>query len=323
MPENLAVVTNTENCTTAHYLADTARDSGPWAVTGSSRFEQQPLVGPRKGRRNLFVPRPSAAGSVEELLSLFRDDPRNLDGIATTARATVTAGGEAFEMRPEDLTALPLRELGPVQRPAAYSSMQHYIGKYVFMTPEGNHAVWFNSLNELNHLRELDFERVWNVNTQCVQLTWYLPSGRPLVHVPDIVKHDDGFGVVDVTAVDGLGEHKAVVFALTARTCRSLGWLYEVGTDSISVARQRNLRYLSMFRRLGEVPVNEWGDEPHPRTLWGLVQAFGGGSEAWSKAAAMLWHRVFGFDLDRPIDATTRLLDVPVPSPRSAWEVVL
>ncbi len=303
--------------------------TGEQAVTpapvGSLRraYEQRPFVGPRKGRRNLYVPQPSAAGSADELVTLRQIDPSNLNAIARTARFTVRVDQMVFEISAQELEDTPQREFDCVLRPAAYSSMAHYIGTYKFLNPDGNHAVWFNSLNEMAHLRELDFEGHRDVNTQHIQIRWALPSGRDIHHYVDIAdRHVSTLRLVDVTTMAENSVTKSAVFDLTARTCRQLGWTYEVGLDNISEERQRNLRFLAAFRHeLEDAPTDRWFPRPIPATMWALVQAEGGGTRGWQRACSRLWNREIGIDLDRILDDTTVLTDTVATSPRIPWAV--
>lgn len=333
MPRTTDTVTNTPRVGTVTVEGQTLTSiapapTNPTGPAGNASithptYEQRPFVGPRKGRRNLYVPQESQAGSRHELVTMWRDRPGELDAVATTAVMLVRQDRDVRPIQASEIERTPLREFDSVLRPASYESMPNRISKYVFCTPYGNHAVWAGSRNEENHLRELDWEGHHDVNTQFLQFAWNLPTGRIVYHYPDtLVRHGGCIEVVDVAAQVRMDPARAAVYELTARTCELLGWTFSVGLDNISVARERNLRFLAAFRhQLRDVRVEEWGDIPLPRTMWGLVQAEGGGTGGWQNACAQLWHRRIGFDLDRLLDDTTVLLDQPAPSKRVAWEV--
>lgn len=331
MPRTTDTVSNTPRVGTVTVEGQTLTSIAPVNPPGPSGneavgqplYEQRPFVGPRKGRRNLHVPQESQSGSRNELGSIWRDRPDELDAVATTVRMLVKQDREVRYIRAAELERTPLREFDPVLRPSAYEDMPNRISKYVFRNPDGNHAVWAGSRNEENHLRELDWEGHCNVNTQFIQFAWNLPTGRVLNHYPDFLVGDGGsIEVVDIAAQMRMTPSRAAVYDLTARTCRYLGWTFSVGLDNISIARQRNLRFLAAFRHeLRDVRVEEWGDIPLPRTMWGLVQAHGGGTRGWQHACAQLWHRHVGFDPDRLLDDTTALRAELAPSKRFAWEV--
>ena len=331
MPRTTDTVTNTPRVGTVTVEGQTLTSIAPVNppgpvgndTVGARSYEQSPFVGPRKGRRNLYVSQESQAGSRHELVRLYRESPDELNAVSLTAVLTAKHGRDVRTITAEEVERTPLRDFAAVLRPAAYQGMTNRISKYVMCSPYGNHAMWAASGNEETHLRELDWEGHFNVNTQFLQFAWTLPTGRVVYHYPDIFVGTGGrIEVVDVAAQARMNPSRAAVYDLTARTCRWFGWTFSVGLDNVSVARQRNLRFLSAFRhQLRDVRVEEWGDVPLPRTMWGLVQAEGGGTRGWQNACAQLWHRRIGFDPDVLLDDTTPLLDRPARSVRQAWEV--
>lgn len=295
----------------------------PRSSGGLSPYEPPPLIGARKGRRNLFVPQGSSAGSFEEALSLRRELPSALRAIASTCvMVTRHRGGTGRPMSPADFDSILLRELLPVRRPPAYTDMGHFTGKHATHDAFGPFAVWFESLLELDHLREIEWEGVDELNTQVIQLRWTLPSGRCLYHYPDIVfRAGDHTVLVDVSTRSRLTEERCLAFDLTALSCGRWGWAFEIATDELSTTRRRNLRYIAAGRDNGELAPPRWDAKSRPQTMWGLVLAEGGGAAGWQNAVSRLWRREIGMDLDALLDDTTVLIDAPAASPRRRWAV--
>lgn len=216
-----------------------------------------------------------------------------------------------------------MRELLPVRRPSSWRGMRHYVGRYVVHDPAGYYAVWWESLLEATHLRELDWEGARDINSQVLRIEWELPSGRALYHYPDFLVHTDStMTVVNVSARRWLGLRRNAVFDLTSLTCARFGWRHEVGLDDVSPARQRNLRYLEGFRAVldGEATA-DFGDRP-PRSLWGLQRREGGGIFGGQRAAARLWSREVSFNPDEYLEDYSRVwIGAPSARPRHEWTV--
>lgn len=291
-----------------------------------SSFQPPPLIAGRRGRRNTYV-EPSrnraSEGELAELLSADRS--RQLWAIAATARATVRWCGHEVTAPLRMIDKIPTCELLPVRRPASYPTQRNFVSKEVVAAPDGDRAVWSESFNERAHLRELGWEGVHDLNTQALMLTWQLPTGRIVSHFPDIIARDDMWTTTlyDISAQAFMNEHRRTIFDLTACTCAQAGWSYEVGVDSISKARELNLRFLYGFRNYpGDLPPRDWSDASAARTVAGLVWAEGGGTVGWTRTCARLWRRDVGFDMDRPLDDCTVLQLQPPGPPRVKWSVV-
>ena len=201
--------------------------------------------------------------------------------------------------------------------------MRHYVGRYVVHDPVGYYAVWHESLLEGTHLRELDWEGVRDLNTQVLRIEWALPSGRALYHYPDFMMRADGaLTLINVSARYWLQERRHAIFDLTTFTCERFGWRHEVGLDDVSMARQRNLRYLEGFRAvLHDEPPLAWVDRP-PRSFWGLRGREGGGVFGGQRAAARLWSREMSFDPDEYLEDYSKVwIGSPAAPPRREWTV--
>lgn len=217
-----------------------------------------------------------------------------------------------------------------VRVPSAHVGMPNYIG--VLVVPDGAHGrrgVWFESFNEMHHLLDIMItRRAASIVTQPLRLEWRFAGRGVREHTPDIlVRHDDDrILLVDVTRADKVAKDPALltVLALTAETCRRLGWGYEVRTE-LPPQRCRNLRALAGYLPDEQVRAHDSTVclPVRDRVRLGDIASLTGGAppsrEAILRALAAGTVHV---DLDQPIDRWSFLHASP-PDDRPSWMVAL
>lgn len=208
--------------------------------------------------------------------------------------------------------------------------MPNYIG--VLVVPDGAHGrrgVWFESFNEMHHLLDIMItRRAASIVTQPLRLEWRFAGRGVREHTPDIlVRHDDDrILLVDVTRADKVAKDPALltVLALTAETCRRLGWGYEVRTE-LPPQRCRNLRALAGYLPDEQVRAHDSTVclPVRDRVRLGDIASLTGGAppsrEAILRALAAGTVHV---DLDQSIDRWSFLHASP-PDDRPSWMVAL
>lgn len=294
----------------------------PTTGDASVPYEPRPLIGARKGRKNLFIPQVEQQASHSELARLLRNArAAQVEALASTARLLGRPTGKPLELTGALIDKLPLRVLEPTRRPAAYPGQLNYTSKVAWRDQFGPYAVWADSFNERNHLKEYAWEHVSELVTQALRIEWTLPSGNCVYHYPDFLLRDArGTVLCDIYAEKFMTPHRASQYDLTRATAEALGWRFEVGSDNLSANRLMNVRLLYGFRHeLDGEPVREWGDPVWPATMWGLVQSEGGGNRGWARAFGRLWRREIGFNPEQPLLDTTPLTTTLPASVRRAW----
>lgn len=194
----------------------------------------------RIGRRTSLIP--SARGrssTLTDLLGTAADD-KKCSAVAESASFAV-ALLEPGRSRPvasivgaSEMRALDPDQLHMVRRPPSYQGMRNYIGRLSFPGADGGRAVWFESLNELSHWRDLLVNhRVTQMSTQPLRVDWSLTTGRRS-HVPDaLLRLRDGTTMlVDITTMETVQKPRALAaFILTAATATALGWAYQLRSE--------------------------------------------------------------------------------------------
>lgn len=205
-----------------------------------------------------------------------------------SSTATMLMVREAKELRPGQLES--------VRVPSAHVGMPNYIGVLVVPQAQGGscRGVWYESFNEMHHLLDLIVDGiVLDVVTQPLRFEWRFPKAGVREHTPDFLVVAHGrVTLVDVTRAEKLAEDPATltIFALTAETCRRLGWGYEVRTE-LPVQRCRNLRFLAGFRNspgLRSVPAS--ATSMSPATVGELERWSGNRAAALQQIADGEWH---------------------------------
>lgn len=185
-------------------------------------------------------------------------------------------------------------ELIEVRRPSSYPGKRSYLGKIPVPTvAHSSRSVWFESLNELYHYRDLLMTRpIVEFSSQPMEIVWVFSRGLRS-HVPDCVvqMNDGGRLLVDVTTSDRLSDPRArAIFRLTAATARSLGWEYELRVE-MAAQQQRNISFVLAHRPAAEDQLVDWlkrltrarlpqstyslarvlHDDGLPAPVWGLI----------------------------------------------------
>jgi hypothetical protein len=216
-----------------------------------------------------------------------------------------------------------------VRRPTSYPRMPNYIGR--FCAPDGSGGtggIWFESLNELTHMRDLMLTvDVAAMSSQAVLVGWRLPSGYRF-HFPDLlVTSSDGtVTVIDVTRAEVLPRPAALAqFGLMASTAHALGWSFEVRTE---LPQQRRVtqshvyacRHVGTANRLAMPYLADVGDGLSLRECAGRL---GGGAAATAQAIALIARRRLFIDWDEPLTPDTRVYRMPRHAEPPRWRVRL
>lgn len=224
---------------------------------------------------------------------------------ATSVSIGVIVRGTEVALSPYEFDQLDLYDLEEIGRPTSYPDMTNRVGKVPILTDRGYHHVWVESDLEADHLLELQWAGVDELNTQCFELRVEFSDGTLRTRRPDgVVRRDGRTTVVDITAECYLDDEKARSYDLAADMCAAAGWGYEVGTDrTLSAVRRANLNYLTMCEDIDVEPL----PGPRPRSVGELVDAYGGGPQGHQLAYGALWHRRYWLDMTSPLEDTSRL----------------
>lgn len=196
---------------------------------------------------------------MDELLAAAADANR-CARVAASALLVVMQGGLQRELHVADLARLDVDSLDPVRRPPSHTRMRNYIGRSPVPSRSQSRSVWFESLNELHHLRDLLLDRtVVAVATQPMLVIWQLPGGSR-THFPDfcIEREDGSVTVCEITRRARLDRPEQLAqFALMASTARCCGWDFEIRTE-LPPQVIRNQARLRAYRRTGPSDDIAW-----------------------------------------------------------------
>lgn len=279
----------------------------------------------RLGRATTFLaPRKAPRAPAEALLRAASDGSERERAAAGALFTILGLDGERT-VDVATLRTLSLRGLLATRRPASYSRMRNYIGK--FAAPggaDGANAVWFESRNELEHLRDLLLtEDVAVMATQPVRIAWPL-SGGESIHYPDIlVESEDGRRkLVEVKSVAKLLQPAVLAqFALTSATAAHLGWRFEVRSE---LPAQRATNQSHVFACRHGTPFDHelllrWiTDSGGSLPLRRCTEWLGGGPGATGVVLSLVAHRLLHVDFDKRLgpDAIVHLLPHPTQEAR-------
>ena len=203
---------------------------GESAAVTSSR-----LVSHRRGRRtSLLAPQPRKVAPMVALLAAAANREAAREAACSAQVTVLTDGGQvtvpAVELHGSGL----VDQLLPVRRPPSYRGMRNFIGRLPVPPLETGRSVWFESLNERAHLRDMLLcDEVAAVATQPMLVSWSLPDGVRR-HVPDVLvaRPDGSWLVCDVTRREKLTRPAVVAqLMLMAATAAVAGWTFEVRTE--------------------------------------------------------------------------------------------
>lgn len=234
-------------------------------------------------------------------------DPDLCDAVASTAVFVVRTAASQQTLSVADAARLRPDDLLPTRRPASYRGMRNFIGRACVPSEAGPSAVWFESLNERNHLRDLMLtRRVVGLATQPMLVVWSLPGGVRR-HFPDmLVRYASGRVMAcDVTRLDGLTRPAVLAqFTLMAATARGLGWDLEIRTE-MPAQRVRNQSHVHACRHAEPADRERWvslvADGPADATLGEFVARCGGGPRGIGAALHLLARGELSIDFDQPL----------------------
>lgn len=236
---------------TTRSVATPVRVAEPVPVPQPERFVH---VAHRGGRKVSFIPPLSGSRATEQDLASVLQDSTLCLSLASAAQVTVRTvshGVPRLVSAPVDaLASVQPDALLEVRRSVSYVGQRNYAGTIVAPTQWWAwRPAWCESLNERYHYLDLLLAHsVRQLATQCIRLEWRLSTGHRS-HTPDalLLLEDGDRLLVDVTTTQRLKSAAArAVFALTAATCRELGWRYEVRSE-LAMQYQRNLSFLRTF----------------------------------------------------------------------------
>lgn len=297
--------------------SDTGTVPSPVPVPSPGKFVH---VAHRGGRRTWYVSGVTGSrGSKEDLVATLQNSAQS-QAVAAAATATVcVVDSGSRQQRTVALRGLAAAQpdaLGDVRRSVSHVGQPNYAGTIVAPTESWAwRPAWCESLNERYHYLDLlTALPVRQMATQCMRFEWRLPSGIR-THVPDAFLFLEGERrvLVDVTTASRLESPPTrAVFALTAATCRELGWGYEVRPE-MPLQRQRNLSFLRCFARASPTRLQQWrsaaGAVIFPVGVDQLARVLGDGDArrglgpVWSLMAAGDVHA----DLSEPLQPDTAL----------------
>lgn len=270
----------------------------------------------RRGRSTSYLSRAKARTAPIVALVAAAADRTSADTVGRQAMLTVRTSSGQAAMLPAQIGDFEVAALLPTRRPPSFKDMRSYIGRASVTVDAGTTPVWFESLNELSHIRDIAMTNdLVAMASQPALVTWDLGDGVRH-HYPDLL-HVDRSGLVvltDVTRSAKLTKPSALAqFVLTSATARAAGWRYEVRTE-MPAQRVRNIAHLHAcrFGSLEESArhlesIREGG---LPRQLHQIVRNAGGAATTVDILHLVATKRLF-LDLDQPITEATMIREQP------------
>lgn len=268
----------------------------------------------RRGRSTSFVERPQSRRASETELIAAAADPKTADEIGRKAVLTMRTALGQRSVAPDEAVHVDVCSLLPTRRPASFQEMHSFIGRAAVTTKSGSSAVWFESLNELAHIRDILLTcDVAGMASQPTLVSWPLGRGARH-HFPDLLYIDSDGRLVasDVTRSSKLVRPAALAqFVLMAATARAAGWRYEVRTE-LPAQRVRNVGHIHACRFASPVAAAERLARVRasglPRQVHQLTE--NGGSSMTDVLHLVATRQLF-IDLDAPITPSTLVHDTP------------
>ncbi|MFB8236178.1 TnsA-like heteromeric transposase endonuclease subunit [Kitasatospora purpeofusca] len=201
-----------------------------------------------------------------------------------------------------DLESVPILDSQPVRRFTWRARQRHRPGLEFMVSTGRQHG--FESLEERDLLRALDFLRVREVLPQPFRLDFEHTGGRS-AHIPDFLAlMPDGGWLLDVRPAGLVRDEDALKFAATREVAAAGGWHYSVVSgwrphvqgvlDALSARRRPRKDPLGL-----QVELLAAAEEPLP--FGELVRATAWPELARTEAVHLLWHRRLGLDLGSPL----------------------
>ena len=279
----------------------------------------------RIGRRTQLIEPPSGPRApLIELISAASDPERSADAAASATLIVRTPTGQevltisqASRLRPDDLL--------PTRRPASYRGMRNVIGRACVPSAFGPSAVWFESLNERNHIRDMLLTTaVVGLATQPALVVWTLPGGLRR-HFPDMLVRFRSGSIMacDVTRANKLTKPAALAqFTLMAATAHAIGWDFEVRTE-MPAQRVRNQSHVHACRHAGAGDRERWiasvSDGPPTATLGEFASRCGGGPAGMGAALHLISQGELSIDFDEVLSTESLVWREKTRAVEHAW----
>lgn len=255
-------------------------------------------------------------GSVTELLAAATDPDRCAE-IAYGARMVVLKPLGQQEVRASNGADLVVDELRPTRRPPSYRGMRNYIGRVAVPSAHGPSMAWFESLNELTHIRDLLLtESVGALVAQPALVVWDLPDG-PRYHYPDLLvrRHDSCPLLCDVTRRARMASPKALAqFALMAATAAVAGWEFQLRSE-LPPQRVHTQSALYACRGPHKLPA-DWeqrlGEISWPSHLHQVAAALDRSGVGMASASHLIATRRLYVDFDAALSLDTPVHRTPI-----------
>lgn len=289
----------------------------------------------RKGAPSRFIPARTGPNAKLATVVAAANDPETVSSIGKSASFAAriwdpASGGVRVveSMTVSEVGRLAPDELIEVRRPTSFPGKKSFSGKLPVPTiAHRTRSVWFESLNELYHYRDiLISDDVVQLSTQPFEITWVFSQGIRS-HIPDcLLQTGDGRRVlIDVTTREKVADPRNLaILRLTSATARAAGWSYEVRTE-MPAQRQRNISFVLAHRPAAQEQLDDWlarlarvrlpqttyalardlHDDGLPAPVWGLI--------ALGRLAV---------DLSRPLRPDTVVSETPMAEVRD-WMVTL
>ncbi|MEV7930465.1 TnsA-like heteromeric transposase endonuclease subunit [Kitasatospora sp. NPDC088779] len=216
---------------------------------------------------------------------------------------TWTVGGGQVVWPVRDLGSVPVLDSRPVRRFTWRARQRHRPGLEFMVSTGRQHG--FESLEERDLLRALDFVRAREVLPQAFRLDFEHTGGRS-AHIPDFLAlMPDGNWLFDVRPAALVRDEDALKFAAAREVATAAGWHYTV-VGGWRPHVQSVLDALSARRRTRTDPLGLQGQllaavADGPLRFGELVEATQWPELARTEAIHLLWHRRLSIDLSEPL----------------------
>lgn len=282
-------------------------------------------VSHRRGTRSTLISRRhDRRSTVEELIDAAADDDRCVE-VSSAATVVIATGAGTREMPIHEAAELVADDLVETRRPPSHSGMRNFIGLFPVDSRNGARLIWFESFNELHHMRDLWLGgHVASMASQPFLIVWHLPGGVRY-HTPDIlVRRQSGPPLLcDITRSSQLSKSKTKAqLALTATTARLMGWDYEVRTE-LPAQRVANQSHLYACRYAPARLAAEWRRRltgiDWPQQFRQVAERLGGGAAGRGAVLHLLATAVLFADVDLPLCDDTSINTHRPAEGRRAW----
>lgn len=276
------------------------------------------------GSTSLITRLALARAPVAEMLAAAAD-PSQCAAVASTARLVVRTTEGQQEFAVSQARSLVPDDLMATRRPPSHGRMRNYIGRCAVPSSNGPTSVWFESLNELSHMRDLLMTGVVDaLASQPALVIWTLPSGHRQ-HFPDMLvrHHSDRLLLCEVSTKKTLTNPEALAqYALMAATAEVCGWDFQLRTE-LPAQRLRNQSFLHAYRHASAEQQAGWltalADAHWPLQLVEVANELGGGAVGKAAALHLIAVGALFTDLDPVLRPDTWVHSERPEEARPAW----